>query len=105
MVTVAGVGDGEGAGVEVGSARCGAEDAVEEIKTSQCVYLLEDGSYVFVCRWIHDKSSWATKGKGQEVGVFQGGKYDDEPSLRFKKIERQTLRHSCGAAGDGVLPG
>ena len=42
------------------------------------------------------------------IGIFQAGKYgrdDGEPSARFEKIERQTLRHSYGAAGDGELPG
>ena len=37
------------------------------------------------------------------IGTFQAGKHgrnDGKPSVRFEKIEWQTLRHSCGAAGD-----
>ena len=32
------------------------------------------------------------------------GRDDDEPSARFEKTERRTLRHCCGATGDGELP-
>ena len=45
--------------------------------------------------------------KAQKRVYFKQEKYgrdDDEPIEIVEKIERQTLRHSCGS-DDGVLPG
>ena len=91
-----GVGNGSGLGVEV---------EVEKSRLiSMSITLMKATSLAW--KWIHDRSSWATEGSRPRIGIFRAGKDgrdDGEPSVRFEKIEQQTLRHSCGAAARMIL--